>query len=122
MLVAVVIVTVTAFGTFTIASVLDFDSEPFVEIEGTLDADGLRLTHAGGDTLATSGLTVYVTNTTTRSEIDFESGTLTGDDDERFEPGERWTNESSLPTGDRLTVVLAHEPSNSVVFRGRTNL
>lgn len=122
MLVAVVVVTMTVFGTFSIASVLDFESEPFVEIEGTLDTDGLTLTHAGGDNLAVSGLTVYVSNDTTRPEVDFESGTLTGDGDDRFEPGERWTNDSTLPTGDRLTVVLAHEPSNSVVFRGRTNL
>ena len=116
LLVAVVVVSVTTFGLFSLSSITDRNESPMVDIDATLTVDGLALTHAGGDPLDATALIVRVDNDTDESFSDFEAGNLPGDD--RFAPGERWTNASTLPRGDRLTVWLIHEPSNSVLFQG----
>lgn len=118
LLVAVVVLGVTLFGFFSLASVTDAADGPVVDVAATLTSTGLTLTHGGGDSLPAQELVVIVRNDSTSVSLPFEAEALGGDGDGLFEPGERWTNTSTLPDGHRLTIIVVHEPSNAVLFDG----
>lgn len=118
LMVAVVVLTVTVFGVFSVGSMLDSSDEPILDVDGTLTDEGLELVHRGGDALAETDLQVLVRGDA-EAVIDFEDGTMATviADDGRFEPGERWRNDTDLPSSDELEVFLIHEPSNTIVYR-----
>lgn len=119
LLVGVVVVTTATLGAGLLGSVQP-DRDPVADVSGEVTADRISLTHAGGDAMAASALTVVVRTDAGDARIPFADGTLSGPDPERFEPGETWTKSSSFPAGERVRVYLVHAPTNVVVFEGRT--
>lgn len=89
--------------------------QPVAEVEGSLSDAGIEATHAGGDSFPIDELVVVVRDggTTTRYAID--PGNVTGDGDGRFEPSETFARAHAL-AGDTGTLVVAHEPSGTVLF------
>ena len=111
MLVAVVVVTVTVFGTYSIVSVTDSRTGPVVEQSASVTTADLTVVHEGGEAMETGVLTVLVRTDGTEATYSFADGTLAGDGDDRFEPGERWTvpHGLALDDDDRVRVLVVHD-------------
>ena len=68
------------------------ETEVSADIEATVTADGVSLVHQGGESVAVTDLRVRVAvNGSQVTAATWENGTVDGDADDRFEPGERWT-------------------------------
>jgi FlaG/FlaF family flagellin (archaellin) len=117
MLVAVVVLGLTVAGLFTVASITDAADEPVVDLSATVTATELALVHESGDGLETTALAVHVRHDGTEAVHAFADGTLAGDGDDRFEPGERWTvaHGLALDEGDRVRVLVVHDERSIVL-------
>ena len=110
LLVAVVVVALTVFGSYSLGSITDDSRGPAVDLSASVTATNLTLVHEGGEAMETTSLTVHVRHDA-ETIHSFSDGTLTGDGDGRFEPGERWTvaHGLSLDDGDRVRVLVVHD-------------
>lgn len=117
LLVAVVVLGLTVAGLFSVASITDAADSPVVDLSATLTPTELGLVHEGGDGMATAVLAVHVRNDDADASYSFADGTLAGDSDDRFEPGERWTlaHGLSLEAGDRVRVLVVHDDATVVL-------
>lgn len=119
LLVAIVVIAVSTIGSVLFLS-LDEPSEPATEVNATANETALELTHTAGEPIAADELRVVVRNGTDEGRAAFTDGSIaTGD----FAVGDRWTADwttlgiDPIP-GEQVKVVLVHDPSNSVVYRG----
>jgi len=120
LLVGVVVVAVTTVGPVLFLS-FDEPAEPSTEVDATANDTTVELTHAAGEPIAADELRVVVRNGTDEGRAAFTDGSVSSGN---FVVGDRWTAgwTGTLgidPTpGERVDVILVHDPSNSVVFRG----
>lgn len=114
LLTAVIVVVVGLVGAFVLSGV-DTESAPSAEVEIDVDATTVQLTHAGGDDLVASDVTV-VFGRNGSGETTLANFTETkGDGDGRFEGGEQRTTSHSA--ADVISVTVVHDPSNEVLAR-----
>ena len=120
LLVAVVVIAVTAFGVFYLGNQSDDGRDPAAEFNASASTTSVNITHLGGDSLARADLVVIVRNSSTEREFSVENGTLTdGDTDDQFEPGEEWGSTNiSLPAGESVRVFVVHDSSNKLLYDG----
>lgn len=130
LLLFVVVISVGTAGTFYLGS---FDeggrsadssvpSAPATEVRGTVTTDAVTLTHNGGRALRMSELDVIVESDGTRHRFAFADGSIDGDGDDVFEPGERWRKDGYAFDGDAVVgVLLVDQQSQSVVYEGERN-
>jgi len=118
-----VIVVIAGIGGAAIIGGVAEDAErssaPMVDFPVEITADNLSVTHAGGDTVTQSELTVIARDGSATERYDVDSANLTGDSDGQFEPSERFERNHSLG-GSKVTVQVVHGSSNSVLTRETT--
>jgi flagellin-like protein len=119
LLLAMVVVSVSVVG-YVLLGTIEPDDRPAVDVEATVTDSTLTLTHWSGESLPGDELTVVVRYGGTEERYDFATDGSYGDD-AIFEPGEQWRLDEPVPyaAGDRVEVSLRHDPSNTVLFRGR---
>lgn len=124
LLTAVVVVLVSVVGAGVIAN---FSSqaeagERSVDAGINITADNVTITHRGGDPLADSAVEVIVRNGSAERRYDLSTDTIdrTGDDDGRFDPGERGVFAHSL-TGT-VSVLVVDTERNAVIGRGEARV
>ncbi|MGZ0746498.1 type IV pilin N-terminal domain-containing protein [Haloparvum sp. AD34] len=119
LLVAIVVIGVTTIGSVLFLS-FDQPAKPTAEVNATANATTLELTHVADEPIAVDELRLVVRNGTDEGRAAFADGSIsTGD----FTVADRWTAAWTTlgidPNPDeKVTVVLVHDPSNSVVYRG----
>lgn len=127
LLISVVIIAVSTFGVFFLGSFTS-DSGPllsanFVADSEAADGENLTVAHAGGETVAVDELSITVTQeSTTRYYFDAENESVTrepGSNEDVFAPGDRWRLDDVLDPKQPATIRLIHDPSGTVVDRGR---
>lgn len=111
-----VVVIVVAIGGAVIldGAASDADSAPLVDVTFEVTTDKISVTHAGGDTVAQSALTVIVRDDTTTERYAVDAAHVTGDGDGQFEPSERFERNHGL-SGPTVDVLVVHDDSNSVL-------
>lgn len=115
LLVAVVAVTISAAGAFYLSN-LSQESGPATDVRVTVTDEAVTLTHNGGSTLATDSLRVVIRRDGTDTGTDWSDGTVVGDGNDDFEPGERWRQDGfAFDPNDRIEVLLVHEQTGTLV-------
>lgn len=116
---AMVVITVSVIG-YYLTGGIEADGEPAADIEGVVTANTAALAHQGGESIPGDELTVVLRYDGTESRYDFATDGSYGPDP-IFDAGDRWELDGSVPydPDDRVMVLLVHEPSNTVLFRGR---
>lgn len=119
LLVAIVVIGVSTVGSVLFVS-FDEPAEPAATVNASANATALELTHTAGEPIAVDELRVVVRNGTDDGRAAFADGSIAAGE---FVVGDRWTATWSTlgidPTaGEQVDVVLVHDPSNSVVYRG----
>lgn len=119
LLLAMVVIAVSVVG-YVVLGTIEPDDSPTVDVKVTVTDSTLALTHWSGDSLPGDDLTVVVRYGGTEERYDFATDGSYGADNV-FAPGEEWRLDGPVPyaPGDRVEVLLLHEPSNTVLFRGR---
>lgn len=125
LLVGVVVIATSAAGMVVLSDLAEPSNRVFANIQTSVDDGELELVHEGGATIPTDTLRLRVAvNGTANTSVTWASGTLSGDSDDRFEPGERWTRDlSSVTVDSRVSVLLASvdpndaDGSGTVVYR-----
>lgn len=122
LLVAVIVIAVSTIGTIVFGGILSEDDPVSAVIDGdvTLEDDGtVRFQHGGGDSLAAADLAVVARSESTDRRLSFTVENIRGNGDEYFDPGERWIDSNiSFGTGERVRLLLVHEPTGTVLFDG----
>lgn len=104
LLVGIVVISVATVGAFALSDI-DSDERNFdATVEVTTDR--ITIAHGGGDPVPFSDLLLVlrVDGTTTRITPN-DSELVNGDDDELFEPGERWVTDTVSYSTDELVTV-----------------
>jgi len=116
---AMVVIAVSVVGSVLLGTIGPDDS-PAVDVKATVTDSTLTLTHWSGERLSGDELTVVVRYGGTEERYDFATDGSYGAD-ATFESGERWRLDGPVPyaAGDRVEVLLLHDPSNTVLFHGR---
>ncbi|MEF8856315.1 MAG: type IV pilin [Haloplanus sp.] len=116
---ALVVILVSVVG-YVVLGTIEPDDDPTVDIEATVTDSTVTLAHRGGENLRDDDLAVVLRYGGTEERYDFATDGSYGDD-AVFEPGDRWRLDAAVPyaTGDRVEVLLIHDPSNAVLFSGR---
>lgn len=119
LLLAPVVLLVSAVGYVVLRTIGPGDT-PTVEVAATVTDSDVTLTHRSGDEIPGDDLTVVLRYGGSEERYDFAADGSYGADDV-FEPDEKWHLDEPIPytPGDRVDVLLLHEPSNTVLFRGR---
>lgn len=119
LLLAIVVILVSVVG-YVVLGTIEPDDGPTVDVEATVTDSTVTLTHRGGERLRGPELTVVLRYDGVENRYDFATDGSYGGD-AVFDPSERWRLDGAVPyaTGDRVEVLLLHEPSNAVLFRGR---
>jgi hypothetical protein len=120
---AVVVLAVTAFGYYALGTMNERGDAPETNVEGRVTNHSVEFVHQGGDPLETERLRVGLSVNGTESGLDWNDGNLSGNDPDRFEPGERWWNGTwGRLHGDAVVEVwLIDEPSNTALFHDTLN-
>lgn len=119
LLLAMVVIGVSVVG-YVVLGTIEPDDSPTVDVKSTVTDSTLTLTHWSGDRLPGDELTVVVRHGGTEDRYDFATDGSFGAD-ATFDPGDEWRLDGAVPyaVGDRVEVLLIHDPSNTVLFRGR---
>lgn len=119
LLVGTVVLLVSVVGYYLLGSVA-VDPAPTADVVGTVTDDAVTLVHGSGDDIPGAELTVLLRYGGAESRYDFAADGSYGDD-AVFEPGERWQLDGAVPfdAGDRVEMLLLHDPSGTVLFSGR---
>ena len=118
LLTVVVIIITTVGGAVVLGGVAedaDSGSAPLVYFSVEITADNVTITHAGGDVITQSELTVIVRGDDTTDRYSFD-GARVGDGDGRFEPSERFLRDHNI-AGQSIQVTVVHDASNTVLAR-----
>jgi hypothetical protein len=119
LLLGMVVIGVSVVG-YVVLGTIEPDERPTIDVESTVTDGGLALTHRSGDSLPGDDLAVVVRYAGSEERYDFAADGSYGADD-TFDPGDRWRLDGAVPyaVDDRVEVLLVHEPSNAVLYRGR---
>jgi FlaG/FlaF family flagellin (archaellin) len=119
LLLALVVVLVSGVG-YVVLGTIDPDGSPTADVAATVTDGEVTLVHRGGEPLTGDDLTVVLRYDGSESRYDFATDGHYGTD-AVFEAGERWNLDGAVPYAmdDRVEVILRHDPSNAVLFRGR---
>lgn len=119
-LLLVIVVTLVSGVGYVLLGTIEPDDDPMADVAATVTDDAVTITHRGGDSLPGDDLTVVLRYGGSEERYDFASDGTYGPDD-TFETGEEWRLDGPVPydSGDRVEVLLIHDPSNTVLFRGR---
>ena len=121
LLVGVVTVTIGGAGAVYLSTIAD-ESGPATDVRVTVTDDAVALTHNGGSSLSTDSLRVIIREDGSDTNTDWANGTVTGDGDDQFEPGETWRqNEFTFDSNDRVEVLLVHDPTGTLLVREIVN-
>jgi FlaG/FlaF family flagellin (archaellin) len=120
LLTAIVVVLMSVGGYYVLSNVGE-DGAPNVEITGRATSDAVTLTHGGGASLDAASLDVVLRYGGSEQRYDFAADGTCGDEDGRFEPGERWTLDGSPPydVGDTVELLLVDTDRDAVLFRSQ---
>lgn len=119
LLVATVVLLTATVGYYTLSSIGE-DEGPTTVVDGTVTNETVTFAHGGGDGVPGDELTVVLRYDGTERRLDFATDGSYGEDGV-FDPGEKWELDGSPPydEGDRVEVLLVHDPSGAVLFHGR---
>jgi len=119
LLLAMVVIGVSGVG-YVLLGTIDPGDGPTTDVAATVTDDALTITHRGGDPLAGDDLTVVLRYDGSEERYEFATDGSYGAD-ATFDPGEQWRLDGAVPyaPGDRVEVLLFHESSDTVLFRGR---
>lgn len=123
LLLGVVVLAVSTFGVFYLASVVDgvgADGPP-ANVDGRVTTEGIRLTHLGGESVRTDALSLTLVVDGVRQSVGWADGSLSGTTPDSFDPGESWSLTRAFETDDAVTVRLADRTSNTLLFDGTAN-
>ena len=121
LLVGVVVTLVFIGGAAAFTTFSDGTDRLFVDVDATATTQNVTLSHGAGDNVPTDDLTVILRAGDTE-RYDFASFTqLSGNDGTQFEQGDTWYRGHGLD-GDRMEILLVHEPSNSILDRTTVNI
>ncbi|MBX0287414.1 PKD domain-containing protein [Halomicroarcula sp. F28] len=119
LLTVVIVITVGVGSAVFLGSVAD-DADragaPLVDFSVEVTATEITVTHAGGDVVAQSELTVIVRGQSTTKRYRVDAANVSGDDDGRFEPSERFRRAHDF-VGPTVDVTVVHNASNTVLAR-----
>ncbi|RMB18051.1 type IV pilin N-terminal domain-containing protein [Haloplanus aerogenes] len=119
--VALVVIIVTVTGTYLLQDVTTPDEETRAQMTLSVTDDRIELTHAGGEAVPEDALNVVVrVNGTEQPGITWESGSVDGDGDATFDPGERWIRVGLSLSGDARVRVLLADTHTGTVLLDRT--
>lgn len=110
----VVVVLIGVASTFLLSGI-DTTAEPVADVEVQVTDSTVRLTHGGGDSLATAAVRVEFGRDGGGATTLADATDVAGDGDDRFEPGER--RETGHGASDTISVTVVHDPSDTVVAR-----
>lgn len=119
LLLAMVVIGVSVVG-YVVLGTIEPEDSPAVDVKSTVTDSTLALTHWSGDSLPGDDLTVVVRYGGNEERYDFAADGSYGADT-TFDPGDEWRLDGPVPyaVGDRVEVRLIHDPSNTVLLRGR---
>jgi flagellin-like protein len=124
LLVAMIVLGISIIGAIVLGDIASREETVSAVVEGNATAGQIEFRHGGGDSIPTAELTVVVENESgAQDSLPFGEGTLTGANDELFQPGERWSEDTSalaiaISPGDRVRLRLVHEPTGALLFDG----
>ncbi len=119
LMVAVVVLAVALLSGVLFAAQSSGDDPPNAALAAHVDGANVSVHHRGGATVSLDSLTVMVRADGDETRFRPAAANVTaGDADDRFEPGERWERAHGAPVavGDRVQVLVVHEPTNAVVL------
>jgi hypothetical protein len=120
LVIGLVVVTIGVAGATALGPLASGTDTVRAEVTGDVRADGLALSHRGGDPLPSDDLRLIVGVNGNETGLDWADGTLSGGDDV-FSPGEGWRVSRDYHADSVVAVRLIHEPSNTVLFDTERN-
>ncbi|MDT3436266.1 PKD domain-containing protein [Haloarcula sp. 1CSR25-25] len=121
LLTGVVVVITAVVGGIVLSGNGTNSQTPVVDIQGAATSQHVTVTHNGGDSLPRSDVDI-VTDGNQRVRHSLDSYTQrVGADDTRFERGDSWRRSNAV-TGNQLTLIAIHVPSNAVLDREQINV
>lgn len=115
-----VAVVVLAVGAASVALVISGTPEagPAVDLGASVAGENVTVVNRGGDALGLSAVTVVLRAGGTERRWSPDPANVTGDGDDRLETGERFHRRhgASLPAGTRVSVLVVHRPSGSLLL------
>jgi len=119
-LTGVVVVVALVVGAFVIADAGETDDGPTADLLVDVSAENVTLTHNGGKPLVLADLRVVLRTDATERSFGPAPTNVTGGD-ATLDPGERIRRTHGVSPG-ALTVVVVHDPSNTVVADERVTV
>jgi PKD repeat protein len=115
LLVGLVVVSVSAVGYATVQRGTATDDAPSVSVSVRVTNASVTLVHDGGDAVRTAGLEVIVREDGADRGLTWAGGSLDGDGDGRFGPGEEWTAGVALDPDATVRVLLIDRATETVL-------
>jgi len=117
LLVGVVVTVIFVVSLFVLPQFVSGTSAPFLSIDIEATNQNVTLSHSNGDRIDVDSLEVVFRANGEQERHVFDPSYFTrGDDQTRFEPGDRWTRSHNIDA-DQIEVLVVHTPSNTVIDR-----
>ncbi|WEL17977.1 Pilin/Flagellin, FlaG/FlaF family [Halorhabdus sp. SVX81] len=98
----------------TILSTVDTEEKPTANLNVSVDASNVTVSHHGGTYLSVDEITVHLRSANTERHLLDAFQERQGDADSSFDPGETVTHTHNATA--LLTVFVVHDPSNTVLY------
>ena len=114
LIVAIVVVGVTVLSAATLLTQTE-PTDPLADLKGNVTASEVVVNHTGGEGLDAGTLRVIARGGGAEFRKSFTDGTIVGDADGRFEPGESWTishvvgGTPTFPDDTRVRLLVVHD-------------
>jgi len=116
LLTGVIVIVVAVIGGVVLSGVGADAGAPVVDIGGEATSQDVLVIHNGGDSLARSDVDIIMEgDQRIRHSLDTYTQQV-GADNTRFERGDIWERSNEV-TGERLTLIAIHVPSNTILDR-----
>lgn len=97
------------------------NDEKRVTVASTVTADNVTLEHQGGDPIDAADVRIVLGGDSEEEYALENTSQQRGDDEGRFEPGDRWVVSHSV-SGDTVRLLVVHDPTNSVLHSETTGI
>lgn len=116
LLTAVIVLLVGGVGVVYLGALDDRSSgeSPLVDADVTATDERVLVSHVGGESIPLVELDLLVSHNGASERYGLDAANVTGDGDDRFSPGDRFSRSHGLDAG-QIQVRLIHTPSNAVV-------